>query len=54
MFKVKNGIAPKIVSDIFKLSNHVYNLRNKRDFVSDNLKTEYFGTESLSYMGPKL
>ena len=30
MFKVKNGIAPKIIGDIFKLFNPTYNLRNKR------------------------
>ena len=29
MFKVKNGVAPKTVSDIFKLSNPTYNLTNK-------------------------
>ena len=30
MFKVKNGIAPKIIGGIFKLFNPTYNLRNKR------------------------
>ena len=54
MFKVKNGIAPKIISDIFKLTNPIYNLRNKRDFVSNHETTVYFGTESISYLGPKL
>ena len=48
MFKVKNGIAPKILSGIFKLYNPTYNLRKKRDFVSNQVKTVYFGTESLS------
>ena len=51
MFEVKNGIAQ---SDIFKLSNPTYNLRNKRDFVSNHVKTVHFGTESLPYLGPKL
>ena len=54
MFKVKNGIAPKIITDMFKLSNPTYNLRNKRDFVSNHKQTVYLGTESLSYLGPKL
>ena len=54
MFKVKNGIAPKIISDIFKLTNPIYNLRNKRDFVSNHETTVCFGTESISYLGPKL
>ena len=40
-----------MISDIFELSNPTYNLRNKTDFVSNHV---YFGTESLSYLGPKL
>ena len=54
LLKVKNGIAPKKISDIFKLSHPTYNLRNKRDFVSNYVKTVYVGTESLSYPSPKL
>ena len=54
IIKLKNGIAPKIISGIFKLSSPTYNLGNKRDFVSNHLKTLYFGTESLSSLGPKL
>ena len=54
IIKLKNGIAPKIVSGIFKLSSPTYNLGNKRDFVSNHMKTLYFGTESLSSLGPKL
>ena len=54
MVKVKNGTAPKIISDIFRLSNPTYNLKNKRDFVSNHENTVYFGTESLSYLVPKL
>ena len=53
-FKVKNGIAPKIISYIFKLFSLTYSLRNKRDFVSNHAKTVYLGTESLLYLGPKL
>ena len=54
MFKVKNGIAPKLISGIFKLSNPTHNMRNKGDFVSNRVKTVYFATKSLSYQGPKL
>ena len=53
MFNVKNAIAPKIISDIFKVSRTTYNLRNKIAFVSNHVKTVYFSTESLSYSGPK-
>ena len=54
MLKFKNSIAPQITSDIFKLSNPSYNLRSKRDFVSNHVKTVYFGTESPSYLGSDL
>ena len=54
MLKVKNGIAPKIISDIFKLSNPTYNLRSKRAFVSNQVETVCFSTESLSQLPPKL
>ena len=54
LIKLKNSIAPKIISGIFKLSSPTYNLGNKRDFVSNHMKTLYFGTESFSSLGPKL
>ena len=38
MNKIKNGIAPKITSSIFKFSNPTYNLRNKKDFVPNHVK----------------
>ena len=50
MFKVKNGLATKTLGDI----NHTCNLWNNRDFVSDHVKSAYFGTESFSYLGVKL
>ena len=54
MFKVKNEIAQKIIIDMFKLSNPTYNLRSKRDFVSNHVKTLYFGPVLNFYLGPKL
>ena len=54
LIKLKNSIAPKIISGIFKLSSPTYNLGNKRDFVSNHMKTLYIGTESFSSLGPKL
>ena len=54
MLKFENSIAPQITSDIFKLSNPSYNLRSKRDFVSNHVKTVYFGTELPSYLGSNL
>ena len=47
MFKVKNGIALKLISGIIKLSNPTYNVRNKGVFVSNHVKTVYFATTTL-------
>ena len=52
MFKVENGVAPKIISGVQSYLS--YSLRKKRDFLSNHVKTVYFGTESLSYLAPKL
>ena len=55
MFKVKNGIAPEIESEIFKVkSEFKYNLRNIPQFNIPLVHTTCYGTESLSYLGPKL
>ena len=53
MFQIKNGIAPKLLNDITKVSNPTYDLRNKRDFVSNYAKTVYFSIEFLSYLSRK-
>ena len=55
MFKIKNNIAPKILTEIFKLKPECrYNLRTANQFQVPKVKTTNFGSESLSYLGPKL
>ena len=34
MLKVKNGIAPSLMEEVFKIVNPICNLRNKREFKS--------------------
>ena len=53
MFKVINGMAPEIISNIFQINTSVYNLRNS-DFKTENVRTVHYGTESLSFLGPKI
>ena len=44
IYKVKNGIAPDIVKDIFELQNPSYNLRSScNQFRRDNIKTVHYG-----------
>ena len=53
MFKVRNGLGPEILNDVFQINVSLYNLRNS-EFKTENVKTVHYGTESLSFLGPKI
>ena len=46
MFKVKNGIAPEIMNDVFQITEPNYNFRKKTEFKTGNVRTTHYGTES--------
>ena len=53
LYKVKYGLAPKIMNLIFPLqANMTYPGQN--DFVSRNVKNVSYGTETLAHLGPKI
>ena len=55
IYKVKNGIAPEIMKDIFELQNPSYNLRSScNHFRRENIKTVHYGLQSVRYLGPKI
>ena len=54
MFKIKQGISPRIMSDVFQLRKCNYETRNFDEFVSHCVKTVHYGTETVSFLGPKL
>ena len=55
MFKVKNKLCPEITSNIFmERTNNHYNLRNPSDFITPQINSVYYGSESISYLGPKI
>ena len=55
MCKVKNEVAPMITVNVFTtiLENH-YNPRNYTGFRLAFARTVYHGTESISYLGPRI
>ena len=54
IYKVKNGIAPEIMKDIFELQNPSYNLRSScNQFRRQKIKTVPYGLQSIRYIGPK-
>ena len=55
LYKFVTGLPPKLVSDCFKLNNMtVYNTRSRSTFYSRPVRTVFYGTESLSHLGPNI
>ena len=55
IYKVKNGIAPEIMKDIFKLQNPSYNLRSScSQLRRENIKPIRYGLHSVRYLDPKI
>ena len=53
LYKIKNGIAPTLMYDVFKISSNPCNTRRGEDsFQTRNVKSVKYGTETLSYLGP--
>ena len=54
IYKYLNGLSPYIMSDIFKLRENTYNLRNFHIFKSQNPRTKKFGLDSIAYRASQL
>ena len=54
IYKVKNGYAPTIMNNLFEVVDLPYNLRDDIKIKSQNVRTVFYGTESLLFLGPKL
>ena len=53
LFKVKNGIAPSLMNEIFTLKENVM-YSSKQAFVTHNVRTVRYGTETLTHLGPAI
>ena len=42
------------MNDIFERNEISYNLRNNCHFIPRNIKSVYLGSETISYLGPKI
>ena len=51
LYKVKKGLAPSYIADLFIVTNSHYHLRNS-DFVIPRFRTVTYGKHSLTYLGP--
>ena len=54
MYKVKNNLSPKIVSNIFSKFSAPYVFRNEKVWETGNVRTPLYGTETISYCGPEI
>ena len=56
MYKVQNNCSPEIMNKVFPTNEPIYgyDLRNISAFAARRIKTVRYGSESLSYLGPRL
>ena len=55
MFKFYNGLSPPLMNNIFKLrEENPYNLRHVSELSRPMINSVYHGTESISFLGPKI
>ena len=55
IYKFLNGLSPSFLNNVFhKNISKSYDLRNHKELYSRNPKTVRYGTETVSYMAPKI
>ena len=54
MFKVYRIMFPPIFSELFRRHDICYNLRSNSNLAVPNVKSVFHGSESISYLGPKI
>ena len=54
--KVQNNCSPEIMKKVFAITEPIYDydLRNTPNFAARRIKKVRYGSESLSYFGPRL
>ena len=53
-FKIHRGLPPEIARETFVFKTSSYNLRRNDTFEKRQMHSPYHGTESLSFLGPKI
>ena len=54
VYKYLNDLSPDIMSDIFKLRENTYNMRNSQIFESQNTRTKKFGLDRIANRASQL
>ena len=54
IYKALHNPSNSLMSDLFRIKTSKYNLRRSGTLVSKSAKTLHFGTETISYLAPKI
>ena len=54
IYKALNNLSSSLMSELFTFKHDCYNLRAGKKLDSNNIKTVNYGTESISYLAPKI
>ena len=55
LYKVFHGLSPSIMKNVFHFNINIpYNLRSRNELYCRNPKTKKYGTETISYLAPKI
>ena len=55
IYKYQHGLSPAILNEVFKVSETIsYGLRMRNEFYARNPKTVRYGTETKSFLSPKI
>ena len=54
IFKVKLGLAPEIMKNVFPIIENPYDLKKETKFKSRNVHTVRYGIETTSFVAPRI
>ena len=54
IYKVKNGLCPEIMKEIFIFHEPTYNLRSGNHLTRRNIRTTHYEIETISNLGAKI
>ena len=54
LYKVHHGLSTELMNDIFKKRNVMYNFRKNSTFETRNIKSVYYGSGTISFLGLKI
>ena len=54
IYKVINNLSQLLMKEIFPIKDTKYNLRNENIFISRNIRSVHYGTETITFLGPRI